>query len=140
MKDPFYIPYEDVKVGDSARRESVITEELVSRFSALIGDTESFHVSDEAAAKTVFGKRIAHGIHLATYISTRVGQALPGFGTIYCSQVYDFKKPVYLEETICTEVTVLEKLSHHRLKMQTTIRDSVGDVVLDGVAVVKTYR
>ena len=140
MSEPFYIPYEDVKVGDSARRESVITEELVSRFSALIGDTESFHVSDEAAAKTVFGKRIAHGIHLATYISTLVGQALPGFGTIYCSQVYDFKKPVYLEETICTEVTVLEKLSHHRLKMQTTIRDSVGDVVLDGVAVVKTYR
>ena len=140
MSEPFYIPYENVKVGDSARRESVITEELVSRFSALIGDTESFHVSDEAAAKTVFGKRIAHGIHLATYISTLVGQALPGFGTIYCSQVYDFKKPVYLEETICTEVTVLEKLSHHRLKMQTTIRDSVGDVVLDGVAVVKTYR
>lgn len=140
MNKPFYIPYDEIKVGDSASRESLISEELVTRFSALIGDTESFHVSDEAAAATVFGKRIAHGIHLATYISTLVGQALPGFGTIYCSQVFEFQKPVYLEETIRTEVKVLEKLSHHRLRMQTTIYDSTGDVVLDGVAVVKTYR
>ena len=140
MNQPFYIPYDEIKVGDSASRESLISEELVTRFSALIGDTESFHVSDEAAAATVFGKRIAHGIHLATFISTLIGQKLPGFGTIYCSQTFDFFKPVYLGETIRTEVVVLEKLSHHRLRMQTTIYDSKGDVVLDGVAVVKTYR
>ena len=140
MKDPFYIPYEDIKVGDSASRESLICEELVSQFSAVIGDTESFHVSDEAAAMTVFQKRIAHGIHLATFISTLIGQKLPGFGTIYCSQTFDFFKPVYLGETIRTEVIVLEKLTHHRLKMQTTLYDSTGDKILDGVAVVKTYR
>lgn len=140
MTEPFYIPYDRLVVGSQASRHSLISEELVSRFSELIGDTDSFHVSDESAARTVFGRRIAHGIHLATYISTLVGQELPGFGTIYCSQIYDFKKPVYLNETICTEVTVLEKLSHHRVKMQTTIRDSAGDVVLDGIAVVKTYR
>ena len=140
MNDPFYIPYEDIQVGDSASRESLINEELVSQFSAVIGDTESFHVSDEAAAMTVFQKRIAHGIHLATFISTLIGQKLPGFGTIYCSQTFDFFKPVYLGETIRTEVAVLEKLSHHRLRMQTTLYDSAGDKILDGVAVVKTYR
>lgn len=140
MADPFYIPYDEVHVGDQARRMSLISEDIVSRFSALIGDTDSFHVSDEAAARTVFQKRIAHGIHLATFISTLVGQELPGFGTIYCSQTYDFKKPVYLGETIETEVIVLEKLPHKRLRMSTIIRDSQGDVVLDGVAVVKTYR
>ena len=140
MKDPFYIPYEDIKVGDSASRESLICEELVTQFSAVIGDTESFHVSDEAAAMTVFQKRIAHGIHLATFISTLIGQKLPGFGTIYCSQTFDFFKPVYLGETIRTEVVVLEKLSHHRLRMQTTLYDSADDKILDGVAVVKTYR
>ena len=140
MTEPFYIPYEEIKVGDMASRESVISEEIVTKFSALIGDTDSFHVSDEAAAITVFKKRIAHGIHLATFISTLVGQELPGFGTIYCSQTYDFKKPVYLGETITTEVTVLEKLPHRRLKMRTLVTDSAGDTVLDGMAVVKTYR
>ena len=103
----------------------------------------NFHLWQQswiAQTVTVFGKRIAHGIHLATFISTLIGQKLPGFGTIYCSQTFDFFKPVYLGETIRTEVVVLEKLSHHRLRMQTTIYDSKGDVVLDGVAVVKTYR
>ena len=140
MTEPFYIPYDAIKVGDSVRRESLISEEIVSKFSALIGDTDSFHVSDEAAARTVFKARIAHGIHIATFISTLVGQELPGFGTIYCSQTYDFKKPVYLGQTIVTEVTVLEKLPHQRLRMRTQVKDSTGELVLDGVAVIKTYR
>lgn len=140
MADPFYIPYDEIRVGDQARRTSLISEDIVSRFSALIGDTDSFHVSDEAAARTVFQKRIAHGIHLATFISTLVGQELPGFGTIYCSQTYAFKKPVYLGETIETEVTVLEKLPHKRLRMSTVIRNSKDELVLDGIAVIKTYR
>ncbi len=140
MDEPFYIPYDEIKVGDQARRSSLITEEIVSRFSDLVGDTESFHVSEEAAARTVFQKRIAHGIHLASFISTLIGQKLPGFGTIYCSQAFEFYKPVYLGETITTEVTVLEKLPHKRLRMQTTMLNSEGGVILDGIAVVKTYR
>ena len=140
MSEPFYIPYDQIVVGAQARRTSLITEDIVSRFSALIGDTDSFHVSEERAAQTVFKRRIAHGIHLATFISTLVGQELPGFGTIYCSQTYEFKKPVYLSEMIETEVTVLEKLPYHRLHMRTVVRDSQKDIVLDGVAVVKTYR
>lgn len=140
MDDLFYIPYDEIKVGDSARRDSVITDDIVMRFSALIGDTNSFHVSDENAAKTVFKTRIAHGIHLATFISTLVGQKLPGFGTIYCSQTFEFHKPVYIGETITTEVVVLEKLSHHRLSMSTILYDDKGEVILDGIAVVKTYR
>jgi len=139
MPEPFYIPYDEISIGDQACRKSLISEDIVTRFSALIGDTDSFHVSDEAAARTVFKTRIAHGIHIATFISTLVGQELPGFGTIYCSQTYDFQKPVYLGETIQTEVTVLEKLPHHRLRMRTLVTDSTGDTVLDGEAVVKTY-
>ena len=140
MVEPVYIPYDEINVGDRAKRKSLISEEIVTQFSALIGDTNSFHVSDEAAEITVFKKRIAHGIHLATFISTLVGQELPGFGTIYCSQTYDFRKPVYLGETIETEVIVLEKLPHNRLRMSTVIRDSQNDIVLEGIAVIKTYR
>ena len=140
MTEPFYIPYDEIKEGDQARRRSLISEDIVTRFSALIGDANSFHVSDEAAEMTVFKKRIAHGIHIATFISTLVGQELPGFGTIYCSQTLEFYKPVYLDEVIETEVTVLEKLPHHRLRMSTIVRNGDGDVILDGIAVVKTYR
>lgn len=115
MNEPFFIPY------DRARRTSLITEDIVSRFSALIGDMDSFHVSDEWATATVFKKRIAHGIHLSTFISTLVGQELPGFGTIYCFQTYEFRKPVFWGEAIEIEVVILEKLPHHRLRTSTLV-------------------
>ena len=140
MDEPFYIPYEKICIGDQARRDSLITEDIVNQFSALIGDTNSFHVSDEAAARTVFQTRIAHAVHLASFISTLIGQKLPGWGTIYCSQTYNFYRPVYLGETITTEVTVTEKLPKQRLRMQTTMLNANGRIILDGEAVVKTYR
>lgn len=140
MADYYFVPYAFIKEGDFASRESLISEEIVNKFSALIGDTDSFHVSDEAAADTVFQKRIAHGIHLVSFISTLIGQKLPGFGTIYCSHNFEFHRPVYLGEKIRTDVEVIEKLPGRRLRMSTIIYNQDGEVVLDGVAVVKTYR
>lgn len=140
MEDLFYVPYDEIRVGDRACCEAVIQDSDVLRFSELIGDTNSFHVSDENAAKTVFKTRIAHGVHLATFISTLIGQKLPGFGTVYCSQTFRFRKPVYIGGSIKVEVEVLEKLSSRRLRMSTVIKDHLNDIVLEGTAVVKTYR
>lgn len=140
MDEPFFIPYDAISVGDSAGRDSVISEELVDRFSALIGDVNSFHVSDEAAARTVFQKRIVHGVHLISYLSTLIGQELPGFGTIYCTHTFEFFRPVYLGDTIRAELTVLEKLPRRRLRLRTVILNGAGETVLDGEAVVRAYR
>lgn len=140
MIEPFYLPYDEIRVGDRAQRKCLISEDIVTRFSALIGDRDSFHVSEEAAKMTVFKERIAHGSHLVAFICCLIGQELPGFGTIYCSHTFEFFKPVYLGETILAEVIVLEKLPFHRLRMQTTLRDSQNEMILDGIAIVKSYR
>ena len=140
MDDIFYIPYDEIKVGDSASRTSVISDDIVMRFSQLIGDTNSFHVSDDSAKKTVFKTRIAHGVHLLAFISCLIGQELPGFGTIYCSHSFEFKRPVYIGESINVYVEVLEKLEHHQIKLATRITNGNDALVFDGVAVVKTYK
>ena len=140
MAEPCCIPYADIHVGDRAAGEWQVTADIVDRFSALIGDTDSFHVSDEAAARTVFGRRIAHAVHLAAFVSVLIGQKLPGWGTIYCSQTYEFYRPVYLEETVTVEVTVLDKLPRRRLRLRTAMKNAQGQLVLDGAAVVKTHR
>lgn len=140
MEKPFYISYDKIRVGNTASLGVVMEANMVEEFSRLIGDTNSFHVSDEAAAATVFGKRICHGVHLLAYVSVTIGQKLPGFGTIYCSHDFTFFRPVYLGDTITVSVTVTEKLSHHRLRMETLILRGDGETVLTGQAVVKTYR
>ena len=140
MKTPFYVPYDQVAVGDRAELTVTLSEAQVNQFSALIGDTDSFHVSDEAAAMTVFERRICHGVHLLAYVSVAIGQKLPGFGTVYCSHTFTFHAPVFLGDAITVTVTVLEKLPHHRLRLDTVITRGDGVPVLTGQAVVKTYR
>lgn len=140
MKQPSYITYESIRVGDRAELSVSLSESQVDAFSALIGDTESFHVSEAAAAQTVFGRRICHGVHLLAYISVLIGQKLPGFGTIYCSHTFTFHNPVYLGQAIRVSVEVLEKLPGRRLRLDTAIIREDGKTVLTGQAVVKTYR
>ena len=74
MKEPFYRPYDEISVGDRAELSVTLTEAQVNEFSALIGDADSFHVSDEAAARhtfetwrrctRIFSRRLAEGCPL----------------------------------------------------------------------------
>lgn len=140
-EDRFFIPYDEIEEGLSAEIEETFSDELVKAFSAVIGDTDSFHVSDESAAMTNFKTRIVHGVHLLAYISILIGKKLPGFGTIYCSHEFEFLKPVYIGDTVVVRATVLEKMSHHRLRLRTTIENKTeNELVFYGTAVIKTYR
>lgn len=134
------IAYDDIQIGDYAVMEKIILAKDVDTFASIVNDSESFHVKDDIAQQFNFKKRICHGIHIASYISELVGKELPGFGTIYISQTLDFKKPVYLDTTIKIHVKVIEKLPNKRLRMLTIITDDLGDTVLVGEAVVKTFK
>lgn len=134
------IPYEDIQPGDTAEMRVFISEKEVKEFSELIGDHDSFHVSEEAARQTPFKKPICHGIHLSAYISKLLGTELPGFGSIYLEQNLIFKQPVYMNECILLRVEVLEKLGKRRLKMKTSVYNVGRELVIDGEAIVLCHR
>lgn len=117
-----------------------ISEKEVKDFSRVVGDKDSFHVSEEAALKTPFQKPICHGIHLSAYISKLLGTELPGFGSIYLEQNLIFKQPVYMNECILVRVEVLEKLGKRRVKMKTSVYDVRRELVIDGEAIVLCHR
>ena len=70
--------YEDLDIGMSHETVHVITEDDIQRFAEVSGDFNPLHMSDDFAAKTIFGKRIAHGALTASYISGILGNNLPG--------------------------------------------------------------
>lgn len=140
MDETFFIPYDALRVGQTAQLGVRLEAGQVDAFSALIGDRDSFHVSDEAARRTVFQRRICHGVHLLAFVSVLIGQKLPGFGTIYCSHAFEFHNPVYLGQGIVVSVRVTEKLSGRRVRLDTTILREDAVPVLTGEAVVKTYQ
>jgi 3-hydroxybutyryl-CoA dehydratase len=54
--------------------------------------------------------RIAHGMRVAGFISTVIGNQLPGPGTIYLRQELNFLALVRIRDTITGEVVIKERL------------------------------
>ena len=110
-----------------------ITEEDVKQFSLISGDINPVHLDDEYAKKSRFGKRIAHGILVASHISALLANKLPGKGSIYLSQSLKFLSPVYLDDEIKTIVKVIEvKGEVYTLDCKCYNQDEV--IVLKGTA------
>jgi 3-hydroxybutyryl-CoA dehydratase len=119
----------------------VVTEELVRNFAALSGDFNPVHLDESYATATVFGHRVAHGVISASLISTVLGTCLPGEGTIYLSQTLDFRKPVFLNETITAKVEVKDKNNRaKKIRLLTTVYKADGQIALSGEAWVMCTR
>ena len=126
-----------LKVGDSAERISQITDEKIRLFAEASGDKNSIHLDEAYAATTHFGRRIAHGMLTASLISAVLGNDLPGVGSIYLSQMVQFKAPVYLDDRITARVEVTAYREDKRIAtLKTSCTNQDGNVVLDGEAVV----
>ena len=123
--------------GDQASRTITITDEMIRAFADLTGDTNPVHLDDAYAAGTRFGRRIAHGMIAAGLISATLANDLPGPGTVYLSQLLQFKAPVYPGDTITATVEVKSVRPDKPIATLTTFCKNQDDkVVLEGEAVV----
>jgi 3-hydroxybutyryl-CoA dehydratase len=125
------------KIGDSAQLSRTVKDEDIRIFAEVTGDKNPLHLDDEFASKTIFKRRIAHGILTAALISSVIGNRLPGNGTIYLSQTLNFLAPVYVGDEITAKVEVLQVLKEgKRLRLKTQVINQNGTVVVDGEALV----
>jgi 3-hydroxybutyryl-CoA dehydratase len=126
-----------VRVGDSASQTLTVGDEQIRQFADSVGDHNPLHLDDAFAAKTRFGKRIAHGMLAAGLISGVLGNKLPGPGTIYLSQSLRFTSPVFLGDTITATVTVTKVRDDKPIAtLNTVCVKQGGEVVVQGEAVV----
>jgi len=132
------LAFADIKVGDTASFSKTVTESDIANFAEVSGDFNPIHVDAEFASQSMFKERIAHGMLSASYISALLGNTLPGPNTLYLGQTLNFKNPVKIGDTVTATVTVAEKRDDKRiLKLDTTVTNQHGDVVIDGGCVMK---
>lgn len=130
----------EFEVGDKASLAKTITDEDVRMFAAATGDLNPLHLDEEYAAKSRFGRRVAHGMLSAGMISAVLGTELPGPGTIYLGQTLKFLAPVYLGDTITATVTLAEyNREKGRMTFQTVCTNQEGAELVSGEAQV-LYR
>jgi 3-hydroxybutyryl-CoA dehydratase len=129
--------FEDLSVGMTETLSKTIASSDVVGFAQLTGDRNPIHLSEHFAAKTQFGKRIAHGLYTASLISAVLGTRLPGPGAVYISQTLNFRAPVKIGDQVDVTVTVAE-LIPDRQRARLACSCKVGEeIVLDGEAWVK---
>jgi 3-hydroxybutyryl-CoA dehydratase len=95
------------KIGDKASVTVKVTDKMIRDFAELSGDKNPVHLDDEFAKTTRFGRRIAHGMITGALISRALATELPGPGAVYLSQSLKFTSPVFVDEEITIELTVL---------------------------------
>ena len=131
---------DDFQPGQHVTFTKTFTEDDLRRFIEITGDTNPVHLDEEYARTTRFGRRVAHGMLTAGFISTVLGTKLPGPGTIYLSQSLRFLAPVYPGDTI-TATARIERYDEQRGRMtlSTVCSNGAGEQVLTGEAEV-LYR
>ena len=129
------IPFDELKVGDTATLSRHVTEDDVKLFAYLSGDINPIHLDEDYARTTQFGTRIAHGVFSALLLTTAVATKLPGPGTIYRGQEMKFQRPVKIGDTITAVLTLTEKKRRGNLiKIDCEMKNQHGDVVFSGVS------
>ena len=126
----------EFEVGERASLSKTITVDDVDAFAELIGDFNPIHVDEAYAARSRFGRRIAHGMFTGGLISAVLGNELPGPGAIYLSQKLQFLAPVYIGDTITAVVEVMTwRSDKHILTLKTDCYKQDETQVATGEAV-----
>ena len=105
--------YEDIAVGDARSfGHYEVTREEVMEFAGKY-DPQPFHLDDDAAAATHFGRLSASGWHtcsmtMAMMVENMKSERSAGLGSPGVDQLR-WKKPVYPGDTLRCETEVIEK-------------------------------
>jgi len=127
-----------MKVGDKASLSKVFTEEDVIKYSEISTDTNPIHLDESYASSTVFGKRIVHGMLVASMFSALIGVELPGEGSIYLGQSLIFKAPVSIGDQVTASVEIVRiREDKPIVTLRTICLNNEGLVLIEGEAVVK---
>lgn len=127
----------DLKIGDKFSASKQITDSVVRAFAELSGDYNPIHLDEEFAAKTRFGRRIAHGMISGALISAVLGYEFKERKIVYLSQTLKFTAPVFLDDTVTATATVANiREDKPVVTLETICTNQTGETVVKGEAVV----
>lgn len=128
------IPLEEIEIGVCVSYSQTITDADIKAFAGISGDRNPVHLDENYAQNSKFKKRIAHGMMTASYFSALFGTKIPGEGCVYTYQSLNFKRPVYINDTVEATVTVTEvDIEKRRVKFKTVCKVD-NKIVTDGEA------
>jgi acyl dehydratase len=126
-------------VGQRGTWTRTFTAADVEAFAALTGDRNPLHFDPEFARRTRPGSLIVHGGLTTGLFNALVAQVLPGPGSVFLRQEWDYPAPAYIGDTVTAEAEVVEARADKPITtLRCIARRSDGTEVLTGTCVVYT--
>ena len=126
-------------VGQRGTWTRTFTADDVESFAALTGDRNPLHFDEDFASRTRPGRLIVHGGLTTGLFNALVAEVLPGPGSVFLHQEWDYPAPAYIGDTVTAEAEVIEARADKPITtLRCVARRDDGTEVLIGTCVVYT--
>jgi acyl dehydratase len=123
----------NLNIGDTFTISKEVTDEVIRKFADVSGDHNPIHLDEDFAAGTRFGKRIAHGMLGASFISAVLGYKLSENKVVYLSQSLKFIAPVFIGDTVTAKAVVKDiREDKPIVTIETTCENQNGELLITG--------
>ncbi len=126
--------YDELKVGDQAVIKRVCAANDLYVFAHVSGNLNPLHlpeVGGEAGSETV-----APSMWVGALVSAVLGNVLPGPGTLYKSQTFNFLDRAHVGDELTVSVRVVEKRAGNLVALETRVVSRGDEPIAEGLAVV----
>jgi acyl dehydratase len=128
-------------IGTRATWTRTIGPDAVEAFAAFSGDRNPLHFDADFAASTRARGLIVHGGLTTALFNALVAQELPGPGSVFLHQEWDYPASVPIGDTVTAEAEVIEARADKPItKLRCVARRSDGTEVLRGECLVYTMQ
>jgi acyl dehydratase len=126
-------------VGSRATWTRTFTADDVETFAAISGDRNPLHFDAEFAARTRLGRLVVQGGLTTGLFNALVAMRLPGPGSVFLHQEWDYPAPVFVGDTVTAEAEVIEARADKPItRLRCVARRQDGTEVLRGECLVYT--
>jgi len=122
-------------IGDVITEPMTFTQAQFDRFAALSGDDNPIHVDPTFAARSRFGRTVAHGMFLYAHLRRALGELLPGVGQREGALM--FTAPTVADEPVQLRLEIVDVDAAGRVWVNTAVARSDGQFGCRGDAIMQ---
>ena len=133
---------EDIPIGFRFKGEPIVlTRQLFNLFSRITGDKHPIHNDENYAAKTKFGRPVAHGLMLASLTAlgaTRLSEQICDSMVALINTAFMFRHPAFVGDTLtvefeCKAVTETKTANTSKVELQVRLYNQSDTALVEGV-------
>ena len=125
--------WDELKVGDTASFKRTVTARDLFLFAHASGNLNPLHLPS-ADQNPQSPNSVAPSMWVGSLISSLLGNVLPGPGTLYLEQSFQFVERAHLGDVLTVSVRLLDKLIKPQVLFDTSVTDHNNRLIATGQA------